>query len=89
MKKAETVGAGQPLVLSRMAISLVRQNADIPLMLCGRLDDFQFDKHLILRTKHQPLNQRVHGSSPCAPTIKINDLAHTASVAGLALVTRR
>jgi hypothetical protein len=23
---------------------------------------------------HQTLNQRVHGSSPCAPTIEINDL---------------
>jgi hypothetical protein len=29
---------------------------------------------LALWTKHQPLNQRVHGSSPCAPTIKINSL---------------
>jgi hypothetical protein len=52
---------------------MVRQNADIPLMFCGRLDGKQFDKHLILRTKHQPLNQRVHGSSPCAPTIEIKD----------------
>jgi hypothetical protein len=53
---------------------MVRQNADIPLMFCGRLDGKQFDKHLILRTKHQPLNQRVHGSSPCAPTIEIKCL---------------
>jgi len=27
-----------------------------------------------------PLNQRVHGSSPCAPTIKINDLSSNLNI---------
>ena len=63
-----------PLLPAREGHRLVRQNADIPLMFSVRLDDQRCNNRLILRTKHQPLNQRVHGSSPCAPTIKINDL---------------
>jgi len=33
-------------------------------------------EYLACADEHLTLNQRVHGSSPCAPTIEINDLAN-------------
>ena len=44
----------------------------------------RFDGRIAQLVEQLTLNQRVHGSSPCAPTIKINDL----SIQQLSLVGR-